>query len=246
MLTPADRERYRRQLPLIGDEGQERLREAAVLVAGAGGLGTSIALHCAYAGIGRIRIVDQDRVDLSNLNRQILYRDADLGKSKAVAAAERLRGAGPHLRVEPVEASIDAENVRELAEGVDLILDGMDNFDARYLLADAARECAVPFIHGAIHGFFGQVTTIIPETTPCLRCIVPHPPPGGAVPILGVTAGVIGCMQTAEAIKWLAGTGDLLAGRLLLWDGLRAETEVLAVEGDAACPVCGEHRRKCE
>ncbi len=243
MLTPEERERYRRQLPIIGEAGQERLAGASVLVAGAGGLGTAIALHCAYAGVGRIRIVDGDRIERSNLNRQVLYRDADIGRPKAEVAAERLRGISPHLTVELAVAVIDAETVHDLARGVDLILDGMDNYPARYLLADAARERGIPFIHGAVHGFHGQAATILPDGTPCLGCIVPNPPPDGPVPILGVTTGVIGCIQATEAIKWLLGIGALLAGRLLLWDGLQGEAEVLEVVGNAACPVCGEERR---
>lgn len=239
MLTDGAKEQYRRQLALIGEAGQERLLRASVLVAGAGGLGTAIALQCAFAGIGRIRIVDGDVIERTNLNRQILYREGDIGRYKADAAALRLEGIHPDLRVEAVHTGITEKNVDAFVQGCDIVLDGMDNYPARYLLDAAARAARVPFVHGAVHGFYGQVSTFIAGITPCLRCLVPYPPPDGAVPILGVTAGAIGCIQATEAIKYLVGTGSLLTSRVLLWDGLGGDAVVEAVEGNPGCPVCG-------
>ena len=239
MLSESERERYHRQTMIFGEEGQERLKKATAFIAGAGGLGCPIALYLAAAGVGRIRLVDSDTVDLSNLNRQVLYQKADIGRPKVAAAAEKLAALNPEISVEAVRTVIDAATVAGLTAGADVIVDAMDNFETRYLLNGAALERGIPLVHGAISGFFGQATTIIPGRTPCLACIFPNPPPDETVPALGTTAGVIGLVQANETIKYLTGSGNLLAGRLLLWDGMRTTMETIDLKRQAACPACG-------
>jgi len=239
MLTPEEKEQFIRQTPILGEDGQEKLKNAAVLVAGAGGLGTSIALHCAFAGFGTVRIADCDTIERSNLNRQTLYRPDDIGGIKAEVAAERIRGITPYLCAEAVNTIITAENVQQITAGMDIIIDAMDNYDTRYILADAAEERGIPFIHGAIDGFYGQVSTIVPGRSACMRCIIPHPPPKTSVPALSVTASIIGSIQVTEALKWITRTGTLLTGRLLLWDGLRGEMDTIGITPQKDCPHCG-------
>jgi len=233
-------ERYRRQIAVVGEEGQEALGKARIVIAGAGGLGSAIALYCSAAGVGYIRLIDCDMVEVSNLNRQILYRTEDIGKEKMTAAAANLCALNPGIEVEPVQEKITVENVESLIDGSDLVLDGLDNFPIRYLLAHAAWNHKIPFVHGAVSGMYGQVTTIIPGVTPCLRCMVPFPPPSGAIPIIGATTGIIGSIQAAEAIKYLIRRGVLFTGRMLLWDGLRGDASVITIEQDPACHECGE------
>ena len=239
MLTPEEKEQFIRQTPILGEDGQEKLKNASVLVAGAGGLGTSIALHCAFAGFGSIRIADCDTIERSNLNRQTLYRPDDIGRMKADVAVERIQGVTPYLCTEAVHAVITAENVLQMTAGMDIIIDAMDNYETRYILADAAEEQAIPFIHGAIDGFYGQVSTIVPGRPTCMRCIIPHPPPKTTVPALSATTGIIGSIQVTEALKCIVGTGTLLTGRLLLWDGLRGEMDTIEITPQKDCPHCG-------
>lgn len=239
MLSESERERYRRQTMIFGEEGQERLKRATVFIAGAGGLGCPIALYLAAAGVGRIRLADRDTVDLSNLNRQVLHATPDLGRPKVVSAAEKLAALNPEVAVEAVRTVIDTATVADLAAGADVIVDAMDNFETRYLLNETAIERKIPLVHGGISGFFGQATTVIPGRTPCLRCLFPAPPPDETFPALGTTAGVIGLVQANETIKYLTGSGDLLAGRLLLWDGTRSTMETIDLKRQAGCPACG-------
>ena len=235
-----ENERYRRQADVVGEDGQEALARARIVIAGAGGLGSASALYSAAAGIGKIRIVDSDTVEMSNLNRQILYRTRDIGSDKVSTAAEELRALNPGIEIEPVRTRITAETAESLVEGADPVLDALDNFPARYALAHAAWRRGIPFIHGAVHGMYGQATTVIPGRSPCLRCIVPWPPADGATPIIGVTTGTIGSIQATEAIKQITGRGVLLAGRMLFWDGLRVDLSIIPVTGDPGCRECGE------
>ncbi|MEM2123805.1 MAG: HesA/MoeB/ThiF family protein [Methanolinea sp.] len=237
-LSLVERERYLRQIPLIGEDGQEKIRGTAVLIAGAGGLGTVCALMCAYAGFGKIRLVDSDVVERHNLNRQVLYTAADRGLPKVEAAARRLREISPFVSVEPVRTRVEEGTIGSLVRGIDIVVDAMDNYDARYILDDAAFENGIPLVHGAVNGFYGQVSSILPGTSPCLHCIVPHPPPREEVPVIGVTVGAIGSIQVTEAIKIVTGMGRPLAGRMLVWDGLAGEAEVIPVSGDPLCPRC--------
>lgn len=239
MLSERERERYKRQIPVFGPEGQERLKAAHIFVAGAGGLGSPAAIYLAVAGVGTITIVDMDTVELSNLNRQILHNDRSLGKKKTISAIETLRDYNPDITINAIDTPISETNVRTLVGRVDGIVDAMDNYPARYLLNRVALEKKIPLFHGAIRGFFGQATTIIPGKTPCLACIFRNPPPAEVSPIIGVTAGVIGSIQATEVVKYLTGNGDLFAGRLFIWDGLAGSAEEVAVAQDPACPACG-------
>ncbi len=238
MLSLVEKERFLRQIPLLSEAGQEKLRDTAVLVAGAGGLGSFCALMCACTGFGRIRIVDCDVVERHNLNRQVLYTPRDRGQPKVAVAARRLRENNPQVSVDPVCGRITGETIGPLMEGIDLVIDGMDNYDARYILDDAVFSRGIPLVHGAVNGFFGQVTTVVPGKSPCLHCIVPHPPPAGNLPVLGVTVGTIGNIQVAEAIKLVTGLGKPLSGRMFVWDGLSGEADTIPVARDPSCTRC--------
>lgn len=237
-LSLVERERYLRQIPLLGEEGQEKIGGTSVLIAGAGGLGTVCALMCAYAGFGKIRIVDSDVVERHNLNRQVLYTAADRGLPKVEAAARRLRKINPFVSVEPVRTRVAEGTIDSLVRGIDIVIDAMDNYDARYILDDAAFENGIPLIHGAVNGFYGQVSSILPGTSPCLHCIVPHPPVREEVPVIGVTVGTVGSIQVTEAVKIVTGVGRPLTGRMLVWDGLMGEADVLPVSRGPLCPRC--------
>jgi molybdopterin/thiamine biosynthesis adenylyltransferase len=242
MLDLADDARYERQTRLFGAEGQKRLKRATALVVGAGGLGSSVSTYLAVAGLGRIIVVDGDVVEESNLNRQILHWTKDIGRPKAVSAAETIKGLNPEIEVEAVALFADEENLADLVSRADLVVDALDNFPSRYILNRAAIERGVPLFHGAISGFDGQATTIIPEKTPCLRCIFPRSPPKETSPALGATCGVIGSIQASEVIKYLTGKGDLLENRLLIWDGLRVRCDEIPIERNPGCMDCGRRR----
>ena len=239
MLDFSEFARYDRQIRLFGSDGQRKIKEATALVVGAGGLGSSVAAYLAVAGVGRIIVVDGDTVELSNLNRQILHWTKDLGRPKAVSAAETIEGLNPEVEVEAVCAFADEDNIADLVSEVGLVMDALDSFPARHLLNRAALEARVPLFHGAVSGFDGQATTIIPKETPCLRCIFPRSPPKVTSPALGATCGVVGSIQATEVIKYLTGTGDLLCGRLLIWDGRTARCDLIPVERNPGCPDCG-------
>jgi molybdopterin/thiamine biosynthesis adenylyltransferase len=242
MLDQSDEARYERQVRLFGAEGQRRLERATALVVGAGGLGSSVSVYLAVAGVGRIVVVDGDVVEMSNLNRQILHWTKDIGRPKAVSAAETIRELNPEVEVGAVSLFADEENLAGLVGEADLVVDALDNFPSRYLLNRAALDEGVPLFHGAISGFDGQATTIIPKRTPCLRCVFPRSPPKETSPALGATCGVIGSIQASEAIKYLTGEGKLLSGRLLIWDGLRAKCDEIPIERNPRCPHCGAER----
>lgn len=238
-LGDRDRERYARQVMLFGEEGQERLKDSVVFIAGAGGLGSPAALYLAAAGVGEIRIADHDVVDRSNLNRQILHGEGDIGRRKVDSAAESLRALNPDVTVAGYAVTIDETNAASLADGADLIIDATDDFPTRYLLNRVALQKGIPFIHGAIRGFDGQATTVLPGTTACLRCIFPEMPPAEVCPVVGTAPGIIGVIQANEAIRCLLGMDPLFSGRLLLWGGDGGRMETVACERDPACPDCG-------
>jgi molybdopterin/thiamine biosynthesis adenylyltransferase len=243
MLTDQELERYRRQIALFGEEAQERLASARVVIAGAGGLGCPVALYLAAAGVGEIRLVDGDVVDRSNLNRQVLHGERDIGRAKVESAAAKLRAQNPDIRVVATYATVNEGNAAALAGGADLIIDATDNFPVRYILNRVALQTGVPLIHGAVRGFDGQATTIIPGRTACLECIFPTPPPEeDVIPVVGTTPGIIGLVQANEAIKYITGTGDLLTNRLLVWDGRAAVMATLPVERQEDCSTCGIDR----
>ena len=240
MLTRDELTRYKRQITIFGEEGQAKLKEAKVFLAGAGGLGSSIAIYLTVAGIGKLRVVDNDIVALSNLNRQILHWESDIGRKKLASAAEKLGKMNASVEVEVISETINKDNVDELVADFDMIVDAMDNFPARYVLNKSALNKKIPFFHGAVHGFYGQVTTIIPGRTACLRCIFPEVPPSTAPPVVGVTAGVIGCIQATEVLKYSLGMGCLLENRLLMWDGLSCQMGEVPLERNPRCEDCGE------
>ncbi|HVN66046.1 MAG TPA: HesA/MoeB/ThiF family protein [Methanomicrobiales archaeon] len=240
MLSDRERERYKRQILLFGEEGQERLKEAEVFIAGAGGLGSPVAIYLAVAGIGTLAVADSDVVDRTNLNRQVLHRDRDIGEKKVASARETLEELNPDITVRAIDARIGEGNASKLVGQADGIVDCLDNYPARYLLNRVALGKGIPLFHGAIRGMYGQATTIIPGKTPCLSCIFPKAPPEEVFPVVGVTPGLIGMVQATEVLKFLLGTGELLAGRLLLWDGLEGQATEICVERNPACMTCGD------
>lgn len=239
MLSDRELARYSRQISISGwgNEGQEKLKKGKVVVAGAGGLGSAVLIYLAAAGVGYIRVIDSDKVETTNLNRQVLYTDQDIGRRKARAAAERLEFLNHDIRVEPIVDVIGEDNVMDLVEGC-LIVDAMDNLPTRFLLNRGALKRKLPLFHGAVYAWEGRATTIIPDKTPCLQCLYQGVIPGKP-PVVGVAPAVIGCIQAAEVIKYLLGMGDLLAGRLLMYDGLAMTFNEMKVKKDPDCPECG-------
>src|SRR4051794_26759803 len=249
VLDAEKRSRYSRHLliPEVGDEGQLKLLDSRVLLVGAGGLGSPASLYLAAAGVGRLGIVDDDRVDASNLQRQVLHSTAVLGEWKVESAKQSLEELNPDVEVVPYRERLTSENVeRILADGWDVIVDGTDNFPTRYLINDAAVWHDIPLVHGSIYRFEGQATVFKPGAGPCYRCLFPQPPPPELAPscseggVLGVLPGVIGSIQATEALKLALGIGEPLIGRLLLYDALSGEFEEMKLRRDPACPVCGE------
>jgi molybdopterin-synthase adenylyltransferase len=242
MIDNDARERYLRQIAIegFGEPGQERLSRARVLVAGAGGLGCAICTYLAAAGIGTLRVVDRGEVELSNLNRQVLYGAKDIGAEKSPALAARLRDLNPAVRIEALHAVISAESVAGLLDGMDLVVDALDNLPTRYLLNKACLEAGLPLVHGAVHGLQGQAMTVIPGKGPCLMCLFGGAEHAGLIPVLGTAPAIVGCIQATEAIKVLTGLGRPLVGRLLLFDGLDMRFSEFAVARNPGCPHCGE------
>ncbi|MEN6518973.1 MAG: HesA/MoeB/ThiF family protein [Methanospirillum sp.] len=242
-LNPSERERYGRQILSFGEEGQARLKGAHIVITGAGGLGSPVAIYLAVAGVGRLTLIDQDTVERTNLNRQVLHGEADIGRAKVESGVETLRALNPSIRVEGKRATIAEETAVELIGDADGIVDAMDNYPTRFVLNRVAHERGIPLFHGAVRGFHGQATTCVPGQGPCLACLFPNVPPKEVFPVVGVTPGVIGCIQATEVIKYLTGEGELLVGRLLLWDGLAGRTEEIAVAPRTGCPVCARGER---
>jgi molybdopterin/thiamine biosynthesis adenylyltransferase/rhodanese-related sulfurtransferase len=249
-LDAEKRQRYSRHLliPEVGEEGQLKLLESRVLLIGAGGLGSPASLYLAAAGVGTLGIVDDDRVDASNLQRQIAHSTNTLGEWKAESAKQTIEALNPDVEVKTYLARLTSENVdRILEEGWDVIVDGADNFPTRYLLNDAAVWHDIPVVHGSIYRFEGQVTVFTPNEGPCYRCLFPTPPPPELAPscaeggVLGVLPGIVGSLQANEALKLALGVGESLSGRLLLFDALATEFSEVSLRRDPDCPVCGEH-----
>jgi len=231
-------EKYVRQIMLFGEEGQKKLRKAKIFVAGAGGLGSPISTYLAIAGIGKIILADFDSVELSNLNRQFLHHEKDVGREKIKSAEEKLLSLNPEIKIETIRERITEENADSVVPSCDLIIDALDNFDTRPVLNRLAVERNIPLVHGAVSGYRGQVTTVIPGKTPCLYCIFPTSLKKEVFPVLGTTPGVIGTIQANEAIKYITGQGKLLEGRLLLWDGLSCSFSELKINKTENCPIC--------
>jgi sulfur-carrier protein adenylyltransferase/sulfurtransferase len=248
MLTDVERERYARHLvlPEIGEAGQQKLKNASVLVIGAGGLGSPVSMYLAAAGVGRIGLVDFDAVETTNLHRQILYGTSSVGKKKLAAAGDRLHDMNPEIAIENHETALTSENALQMFRAYDIIVDGTDNFPTRYLVNDACVLVGKPNVYGSIFRFDGQASVFYAREGPCYRCLYPEPPPPDLVPscaeggVLGVLPGVIGTIQATEAIKLITGVGTPLIGRLLLFDALRMEFRQLRLRKDPNCVICGE------
>lgn len=242
-------ERYSRQiiLPNVGGKGQEKLLNAKVLIIGAGGLGSPCALYLASAGVGKLGIVDSDKVELNNLQRQILHRTNNVGKAKVDSAKERINEINPDVEVITYNLRLTSQNIMDIIKDYDIIVDGSDNFPTRYLVNDACVIMRKPFSHGGIFRFDGQAITILPGGGACYRCLFPEPPPPGLVPscqeagILGAVAGVIGTIQANEVLKYILGLGNLLVGELLIFNALESSFRRVRVPKDPNCPVCGEN-----
>jgi molybdopterin/thiamine biosynthesis adenylyltransferase len=242
MFAKDELARYERQimLPEWGEEGQEKLRKAKVAVAGAGGLGSAILSYLAVAGVGSIRVIDGDTVELSNLNRQILHSEKDIGRKKVDSARDRLKSLNPHIEIEAIGEVITEDNVFEMV-GDYLIVDALDNLPTRYLLNKVAVQRKLPLFHGAIYGFEGRATTIIPGETPCIKCLYKDVLPG-KIPVVGVIPAVIGCIQATEVIKYIVGIGELLINRLLIYDGLGQKFSEARLKQDPHCEECRSPR----
>ncbi len=246
VMTPEQRERYSRHMlvPEIGPEGQQKMLDAKVLLLGAGGLGSPTALYLAAAGIGTIGIVDDDVVDLSNLQRQVIHTTDRIGTSKVDSAQESMNAINPDVEVVKYETRLDSSNIREIIEGYDVIVDGVDNFPTRYLLNDASVRLRIPVVSASILGFDGQLSVFAPYEGPCYRCLYPVPPPAelapscGANGVLGVLPGTMGLLQATEVIKLITGAGEPLIGRLLLYEALGATFTELKVRRDPECAIC--------
>ncbi|RDD54237.1 MAG: HesA/MoeB/ThiF family protein [Candidatus Korarchaeota archaeon NZ13-K] len=231
--------RYERQLMLIGEEGQRRLRGSRVAVVGAGGIGSPLSLYLVSAGVN-LRIIDGDVVSLNNLHRQIIYGEEDIGLPKALVAEREIRRRNSDVEVEGVPERLSEDNVDSLLKGVDLVMDASDNFKTRYIINDYCVRKSIPFVYSAINGFYFATSFIIPKKTACLRCLFPHVEDSGPVPVIGMTPAAVASIAAAEAIKYLAGLEVTLAGKLLIGDLKSMEFTTIRVSKNKNCPVCGE------
>lgn len=249
-FTNEQLERYSRHIILkeVGAKGQKKLLNARVLIIGAGGLGAPAAMYLAAAGVGTIGIADADEVDLSNLQRQIIHSTEDVGKAKVRSAKETMNRLNPDVTVNTYRTFVTSENILELVKDYDFVIDGTDNFPAKFLINDACVMAKKPFSHAGIIRFKGQLMTYVPGRGPCYRCVFRNPPPKDAVPtcrqagVIGAMGGVIGSLQAMEAVKYILGVGELLTGSLLTYDALKMEFRKVKLPGHVPdCPICGEH-----
>lgn len=244
ILTDTELQRYHRQMLLDGwgIEGQRKLKKSCVFIAGAGGLGSPVAIYLAASGVGRLRICDYDTLEISNLNRQILHTHTRIGKYKALSAKTTLRRINPHVDVEAFYEKIDERNIAKLVGDSSVVIDCMDNFATRYILNDFAVRNKKLLVHGSIWGLEGRLTSIDFPKTPCLVCIFPEAPPSGTFPVVGVTPGVIGCLQALEAIKYLLGLGGNLYNKMLVFNGKDMSFQKLNARIDPNCRACLTYR----
>jgi len=236
-----DLERYDRQIRIIGIQGQAELSKTSVLVAGVGGLGCVASTYLAAAGVGKIILVDKGRIEKSNLNRQILYSEKDIEKFKAQVAAEKLRKLNSEIEIEGIVAEINDKNAMELIKKVDIVIDGMDNYRGRFSLNRACIKLNKIFIHGAVHGLFGQLMVIAPNKGPCLQCVIPKEPPQiDVIPIIGVIPAIIASLEVLEAIKIITGIGEPTIGKMIFFDGETMKIHEIKVSKKDDCPICGK------
>ncbi len=249
-FTDKQIERYSRHIILeqVGGAGQEKLLNSSVLIVGTGGLGSPAALYLGAAGVGKIGLIDADKVDISNLQRQVIHHTDDIGVDKVQSAANKVRAINPDVDVRTYKCWAKADNIREIIREYDFVIDGTDNFPAKFLINDACYFESKPFSHAGILAFQGQLMTIVPGQTTCYRCVFNSPPPAGAVPscsqagVLGVLAGVVGSMQATEAVKYLLGLGQLLTDTLLTYNALDMEFRKIKLKRNPECPLCGTHK----
>ncbi len=243
-MTDEEIGRYERQMKIdgFGAAGQEKLKRAKVVVIGAGGLGTPAATYLAAAGIGTLRIVDNDKVDLSNLNRQILHWTKDVLRNKVDSASEKLRQLNATIKVEPVMETLDESNAGDLLSGFDVVVDGTDSLETRFAVNKTIVQKRIPFVHGAVYGFQGRATTIVPYETACIRCLYRGALPQTKPAVMGVTPGLIGLVEATETVKLILGMGNLLKDRLLVYDGLKMTFATLTIRRNPTCEDCGGAR----
>jgi molybdopterin/thiamine biosynthesis adenylyltransferase len=236
--------RYARQMLIDGwgEQGQKKLKNSTVFIAGAGGLGSPVSIYLAVAGIGKIIICDFDSVEVTNLNRQILHSHTRIGINKALSAKITLTAINPDIEVIPITSKITEENAFELVGDAHIIMDCMDNLETRYILNEVAIKKGIPLVFGAIYGIQGILSFIQPPETPCLRCLFPEAPPKETFPVVGATPGVIGALQALEAIKYLVGIGKLLKNKLLVWDGMSCDFRTFKARKDTSCLVCSKNK----
>ncbi len=249
MFTDAQIERYSRHIILreVGGRGQKRLFDGKVLIVGAGGLGSPVALYLAAAGVGVLGIADADVVDVSNLQRQVIHHTPDVGKPKVISAKEKMEAINPDVQVVTYQTWINSGNILDIIKDYDFVIDGTDNFAAKFLINDACVMAGKPFSHGGILHFIGQTTTVKPGESACFRCVFPSPPPRDSIPtcaqagVIGVLPGVIGSIQATEAVKFLMGVGELLTDRLLIYDAEAMDFRNVPIRKNPRCPLCGEN-----
>ncbi len=239
-LLSEERERYDRQLRVWGEEAQLKLKKARVLIVGVGGLGSPVSIYLTAMGVGKLILVDDGVLELSNMNRQILYTTDDLGKPKVYVAANRLRKLNPNVEIEAVKAKLDEKLAMELVGKVDIVVDALDNWETRLILNKACVEHRKPLVHAGVEGWYGQLMTVIPGKTPCLNCIMPAPPPPREtpLPIVPTTPGVLGVLEANEVLKLIVEGRSSFEGKMLVYDGLRGEFTVIKLKRNPNCPVC--------
>jgi len=241
MLTEEELVRYDRQIRLFGIKAQEKLKNSSVLVVGAGGLGTVASLYLAATGVGKLILIDREVVELSNLNRQILYWTEDIGKPKVEVAKDKLTKLNPNVKIVTFKASLNENLARKLVKESDVVIDALDNWETRFVLNRVCVEEKKPLIHAGVFGMHGQLLTIIPGETPCLQCIIPEKPPEKKrFPILGTTPGILALMQVTEAIKIITGYGKSAKGKLIIYDGEEMSFSEIKVKRRKNCPICGK------
>ncbi len=239
-LTKQELERYDRQLRIFGIKAQERLKSSKVTIVGLGGLGCALALYLTAAGIGTLKLIDREKIELSNLNRQILHWTPDIGKEKTLSALEKLEKLNPEITIETLNVEVDEENVHEIVKDSTLVLDALDNWKTRFLLNKECVRNGIPLIHAGVREFQGQVFVIKPGEGPCLRCLFPQPPKEEEkIPVVGAVVALIAMIQAVEALKLLTGWGKPLIGTLLFYDGIIQNIERIRVRRNPDCPVCG-------